>query len=73
VAAGHNGPVSVRVQAVLLAAGAFVAGFAVVYLLGHLLANLIVALASVAAGGYAGWFAFRYVEAHGGLRDHDRR
>ena len=58
---------SVRVQAVLVAIGAFVVGFAVVYLLGHLLASLIIALASVAAGGYGAWFAFRYVEAHDGV------
>ncbi len=63
---------SVRVQAVLVAIGAFAVGFAAVYLLGHLLANLIVALASIAAGGYGAWFAYRYVVAHHGVRHRDQ-
>ena len=63
-------------QATLVAVLVFVIGFALVYEVGHLLAALIIALASVAAGGYAAWFVFRHVEAHGGVRgsiDHVRR
>lgn len=59
-----------------MAAGAFVVGFFVVYVLGHLLAALIIALASIAAGGYLAWATFRFVAAHGGWRgtmDHLRR
>lgn len=68
--------VSIRVQATLVAVVAFLVGFALIYELGHLLAALIIALASVAAGAYAAWFVFRYVEGHGGVRrsiDHVRR
>lgn len=60
----------------LVAAGAFLVGFVVVYVLGHLLAALIIALASVAAGGYLAWLTFRFVAAHGGwggTLDHLRR
>lgn len=47
----------------LVGLGAFVSAFAVVYLVGKLLASLIIALASVAAGTVAAAVAFRHVSS----------